>query len=366
MPGEVDFLAAIAFGKQTALGTVNATIRDLVTGSGGGGEVILADGIVLGDPESGDLGDSGISYTESRRLREKAVVSGSFTKQASDFLAVDIDTLTFAFPFCGNRKTLSGTPADSEFAFPNDVGIDAILQAAGLAGAAWSGGVGEIYTPANAAPMTVKLWVGKDGSGNTVSRVFEDVFADLEISYTPGGVAICTVTMAVGSETTTNSYPKLETAPTFDYEEQASVSAPTVEEVGHAWGIGGVSRGFEEFSIQIANAIEDLQDSNAKGGIRKRQTGRTITITGPIISDTDDADFELTELRRTTAPSDALSFQVGDTGQAAGTALAHQINVPKPEVRELGPRKFGPSISRDLTLVATESSANAEFELILL
>ena len=83
----------IAFGPQSAEGTADATIAAL------SGSLALTDGIVLGDSASG-IAESGISHAFTRRFREKAPVSGSFTVQASDFLEEEI-ALTFAFPLSG-------------------------------------------------------------------------------------------------------------------------------------------------------------------------------------------------------------------------------------------------------------------------
>lgn len=359
MPGEINWSYGIAFGKQSGgLGIINGTIRELQ------GALVIASGLVLGDADSGE-GGSGISYREARRHKEKAVVTGSFTKQASEFEAVTIEALSFAWPFSGSRNTVTAPIDGSDFLFDADVGIDAILQAAGLVGADWGGGDGRIYTPANAAPMTVKLWTGNDGT-NAVARVLMDCFVNLEIAYTPGEVPIATATI-VGIEppaAQAGGFPKLEAVSTFDYEEQGAVGGAIVEAVGHNWGISATVRGFEELTLSIDNELEELDDSEATGGKRQRQTGRAITLTGTIIADLDESDFELGELRRTSVPVDQLDFQVGDDGTDTNPALAHQVVVPTPELRDASPRQYGPSLAHELELAAVSGSADAEISII--
>ena len=77
MAGQFDFLIGAAFGTQSTRGTADATIAALT------GALTEADGLVLGDPESGE-GESGLSFALERTFRDfrekyvkPAVVKGS-------------------------------------------------------------------------------------------------------------------------------------------------------------------------------------------------------------------------------------------------------------------------------------------------
>jgi len=340
---EFDLNLAVAFGTQgSGIGTVNSTIQAL------SGSIASSDGIVLGDSGSG-VAESGITYQTIRAFRDKAYVSGSFTRPASSFTGERIQAFDFSFPLMGNGATISGAPADSEYT--PLAGVDAILQGCGLDGA---GGAGTSwsYTPASATPLTAKVF----DSG--MYYVFMDLFGTMTINWTPGSIAIATVSFSGIVE----SFGAV-TFPTCDYTTQATLSAPNIESVGNNWGISAAARGFSTATTTIDNLIEDIADSNASGGSRPRQTGRSITHNLTILSDSGDIDFERTELIRTTITSSGLNFTVGSAATTGQTQNAYYFSIPTPEVRSIQPNRMGISRALDVELVAVGATAASEFEL---
>ena len=338
--GEVTFNIAAAFGVQSVLGTADATIAALTT------SVDETDGLVLGDPESG-IGESGIDFAIARSLREKADVSPSFTKQPSDFIGESIETFEISWALKGNGAT--ATPSAGE-AIP-DPGIDALLQACGLTGA--NGTAPDyVYTPAASQIITAKVWV------NGMAWVVKDIVGSLSIDFPPGSVAVATATLAG----VIDSFA-VEAIPTLDFGNQGTLSAPSVAEVGHNWGISAASRGFSTATLGIDSGTQDVPDSNAEAGNRTRQTSRTITMEATIFGDDGDIDFERAELVRTTAPTEPQTFTVGTPAGAADTINAITVLLANPETRSAKPNKLGASYAIDVSLVAVDESANGEFTL---
>jgi hypothetical protein len=338
---EFDLQLAVAFGTQSVLGTADSTIAAL------SGSIDSSDGIVLGDPESG-INESGLSYQAIRSLREKAVVSGSFTTQPSDFLGELVEGFSVSFPLKGNGAT--ATPSDSEYT--PLAGIDAILQTCGLTGGAWGSGDGWEYVPASSQIVTAKIF----DSG--MFYVIKDIVGNLSISWEPGSIAVATATLAgVVDDFGAVSFP------TLDYTTQASLTSPSVAEVAHNWGISDALRGFTTATTTIDNQTEDVPDSNAEGGKRVRQTGRTISHTATVYSDDGDLDFERTELIRETTPTEELTFTVGTAAGATDTINAITMSLPNPETRAITPNVGGTSRTLDVELVAVDTVADAEFAL---
>lgn len=339
---EITFQLAAAFGVQSVAGTADATIAAL------SGSLSETDGFVLGDPDSG-VGETGIEWETARELKEKANVSGSFTKQPSTFLSEQIETFSISFPLAG-RGTASPV-ADADYKPVK--GIDALLQACGFAGANWGAGVGYAYTPASAQNITAKLFL----SGNY--WVIKDCIAESwELTQPPGEVGILTVNL----RGTIDSFGAVA-FPTINYANQASLSAPAVKGVGHNWGISAASRSFTEATLTGENEVEEIPDSNSSTGKRSRQTGRTITMAATLYADSADIDFERAELIRTTTPTEQQRWQVGTAG-GAGPANAYRITLSKPETRSYAADRSGTSYVATVELVAVDTSANAEMELL--
>ena len=362
--GKDTFQAAAMFSAQAELGTINPTLDAFNIGST---QPTLGDGLVLGDADSGE-GGSGLDVSILRDLREKAFVSGSFTRPPSDFLGELLDGLTFAFPFAGNRQTTGGTPADGEF--QHEAGIEALLRACGLQGEAWAGGVGWRYFPGNI--------IGTGGAAWSSARVFfeghdyhlRDLVGELRILFPPGGIAIATATLGgIVDSFVGVGFPAVGGGP--DYEEQVSVSAPVVEGVGHFMGhldTGGtndVPRGFTALELIIANEIEDVPDSNLTPAIAKSQNSRSVSINATIFQDDDDADYFRQKLIETVGGADSLEFVV-DTIPNPGSApaVAYQIIGTNPEVRRMTPRKLGSFAAWEVELGLVDDAVDGELSII--
>lgn len=338
---EFDFEIGIAFGPQTTLGTWDDPVS---------GAINLDDGLILGDRASGAK-ESGIDFSTARILREKPDLGSSFTRQASDFRREGVDTFRFSFPLAGNRLTVGATPLDSEF--EHQQGIKALLAACGLVGIADASGVGFRYTPTKISGNEASASLWSSGSKYQI----KDIVGSLEIVFTPGDIAIATATL---TGLVDDLVP--EAFPTLDFEEQATISAPSVEEVAHSWGIGAVARGFQELTIRIDNNLTDFGDANAEGGFRKRQGRRTIGATGIIIGDSADIDFERNELVRTSAPTDDLTFQVGAVTPASSSAVAYKVEIFNPEVLNLRNQEQGEVHTSAVELAATQVSGSEDDE----
>jgi len=329
----------IAFGSQSVEGTADATIAVL------SGALNLDDGIILGDAASG-LVESGIAHAFERRLRENPPVAGSFTEQSSDFLEEKLSTFTFAFPMAGPRTTTSATPIDSEF--EHQKGIKALLAACGLTGAlnptiaAWD------YTPADVSIATARIF----DSGN--AWVIRDIRGNWSLSQEPGEVGIMTVTLTG----IVDSFAAV-TFPTFDYEEQASVNAPSVQSVSPLWG--GIARGWQSLTIACDNVIETLKDAASSTGEGFEQTGRVITVDMDIRDDSTDIDYTRAQLVLSAAPTDDLTETVGTAASGSDAALAYQIECRNLEVLSYTPTVAGSKASSQVSAKCTATTDGGEF-----
>lgn len=349
---DLDFSIGLAVGVQTALGTPNATIAALT------GALTSADGIVLGDRESGDA-ESGITVPNYDRIaREVARVPASFTEQDDSFLRLAVTSLAITWQMKGNGAT--ATPAAGE-AKPL-AGIDALLEMAGLIGANGTNPVYE-YTPrhaGSAAPGatrygTIKHWMGD------MSWVYQDCILDsLVIVPTPGDLALVTANIKVGSHDPATQFNGADTFPTFDYTTQASLSAPVVQGVAHAWG---TTRGFESMTITIENDTSDVQDSNQANGLRAVQNGRKVTAAGTVFVDDADSDMEFQNAIATVAPTVDLSFQLGDVAGATDTINAWLVELNNLRVSTMKLNKLGAVTAVEFTAKSTGVTAGSEAKL---
>ncbi len=361
------FLLGVAFKPQAVAGTPE-NMALIGGGSGTGGAIDnVTDGAVLGDPNSG-VGESGVSLGFGKNISEKAPISGSFTRPFADYIGRTVETLQVALPLKGNGATLSGTPADGEF--QPDLGIDALLEAAGLIGGAWSGGVGYAYLPGAARLATGAAYIGRTAADTGQRVILADCQANsLTFDFTPGEIA--TVTFDLGANL--NSVDELGTWPAspFEYNKQASLSAPSIESVGFTWGPStpvARSLGFSTLQVTIDNESETIAASNQPGGQATRQTGRTVTINATFDAESSEIGFELAQLAESDiANAEQLTFTVGTAGQALGTANAYQINVPTPEnVSTEVAEPAGASQAWTVSLTARSQTADTEFEFIYL
>lgn len=349
---EPSFLFALAIGTQATLGTADPTIAAL------SGALTQANGLVLGDPESG-IGGSGFEARFIRELREKARVSGSFTRQASDFLGRKIEDFSVAVPMRGSGVTVPGAPADGDAALL--AGQNALLRTTGWgAAAAWAGGVGQVYKPASCQLTTAKLWIQKSAT-QSIAVVVRDIVGDFELEAPPGSIGIYTASLSGVIDSIA-----IVTTPTFSYGTLGSVSSPVVENTAHRWGIGGALRGFSEFVLSGSNELEAVPDSNAPAGKRTRQTDRLIEFEATVYADDGDLDFELAQLELTSAPTDELYFTVGSPMTNGQPALAWRLRLPTPEASEAQPAKLGDSGAWAVKGRAISDTADSEAELIFL
>ncbi len=334
----------LAVDAQAVEGTVNATIAALSN------SIDLSDGVVLGDPDSG-LFRSGITHSFTRRERTPEAIADSFTRTDGDFLEEEV-SLSFAFALCGNRVDTVGSPDDDDF--DHEKGIDALLACCGLDGAASGANpvVGWKYTPADVSLASIKIF---DSGAYWVLR---DVRGDITFELTPGEVAVATCTLQGIVDSA-----GVVTFPTVDYEEQASVAAPSVVETATAWS---ATRGFLECSIAVKNNLEKAADSNSDVGYLIEQNGREITVDMTIRDDSSDVDYTRTNLVQAIAATDDLVFQVGDAAAAAAPAIAYQVECANLRVLSYTPAVAGKKAASQVSAVCTGLTDGSEFFLAFL
>lgn len=317
----------------------------------------LSDGVVLGDKGSGDS-ESGIVVPNIKGdYRPVAQVAASWTESADSFQKALAEGFQFSWEMQGNGDTPAPAVGDADLSVIIP-GLEAILECAGLTGAAGGAGVEQDYTPrATAIYTTWKLWHG------SLAFVFNDCLVEtLEFAFTPGGKCIATATIKVGTYDHTTAITGF-TFPTIDYEEMTDIAGPTVEGVAHT-AFGHV-RGFADLVITISNPTETFPDSNIDvTGEYIAQKERIISVSGQLYVDSGDDDAVHAQLKALVAPTDTLSLQVG-------TAGATPINAFKFEVFNLQPFdiKYG-EVGDWLTVElgdskATGLTAGTEFQLTM-
>lgn len=356
------FDSAIAF-AAAAEGTYDSVLDGITTVLRGDPDT-TDEGLVLGSPTAG-VGETGIDFSIGARLSEKAHVGASYTRPIDDFLAAENPTFSFTFPFCGNRANTHATTVE-DADFTPLVGVDAILQGAGLVGAGWGAGVGWSYTPdiTTALPFSALLYLSESRYELKDCRT-----SSLSVAFTPGSIPLATAEIAVGSvkdpASTTIASAALPT--TLTYGGQASVSAPTVETVAHLWK---QTRGFTTLTLNIGQDIEDIPDSNDNAtGFVKDATGREITIDATMfIDNTADEDGKTYETSQVFATAvgdlDPLSFTVGTAQTSTSSpATAVYISAPTPRLREFKPERVGTKAGGTVSLVARGATAGSELEI---
>lgn len=354
---KVNWDVAVAFAVESG-STYDPTL-DAVTNSLSGDPDGTDDGLVLGDSESG-IGGSGLSLTMGRKSRDTAMIGSSFTRGLSDFLALEARTLQFSFPLCGNRGLTTGTPVDGDFV--PLTGVDAMLRAAGLTGAAWGSGVGHRYVTGGTETMSALIYYYGNRLELRNCRV-----SGFSVSENPGGIAIATADIAVGDvkDPTASGGSAAAIPATLDYGPQLSVSAPTTELVNNVWG---QTRGWQSLVWAINNTVADIEDSNAVDGEVKAFTDQAIDVAATFWVD-DTSEAEIFELEQALADAigdlSQLSFTNGTPETTGGLpAVAHQFVIADPELDQTGPEKLGTQAGNIVTLRARSATANTEFELI--
>ena len=338
---DVPFTAGIAIKAQSALGT-----PETITSQGILNE---ADGIVLGDRDSG-TGETGITLPDFVRVESENSDLG-FTAQASNLERIDPQNLAVAWKLKGNGAT--ATPAVGE-AQPA-AGIDAILQGAGLVGANGAAGAEYVYTPRTGQStiyLTIRLWVDR------LTWLFQDVLVDtLTLTPTPGGALLAQAAFGVGS---LNSFVQAPSAPSFDYGNQASLSAPLVVNAGFDWV---VSRGFRSWEVALANSLENFPDSNQPSGQRVVQSQRRVTVTGSVYAETSDRDAAYSVLSASSAPTADASYRIGTAAGASDEINGVQIATNNLQITQYKPEAAGKTKVSDVEGRATATTEGGEFSL---
>lgn len=359
---EVPFLLGAAFKNQTTRGTATS-MAAIGSGSGAGSAINNAtDGAVLGDPGAG-AGGSGITLGLAKGYTEKAVQTGSFTRDFGNFIAREVASFQFALPLKGNGGT-TGSPVVAAN-FTPDLGIIALLRAAGLVGGA-SGAVWR-YTPTATLLATAAVYSGRSAADNGVRAIIRDLEATgVSFDFTPGEVGIATFDLAgvLDSVDETGTWP----ANPFAFGNQATLSAPPVRSAAFTWGPStpdARALGFSQLSIAIDNEAEEIPSSNSASGVVQRQTGRVITISGIIDAAAAEMLYELNQLAEAAiANADPLTFTIGTPAGVSQTANAYRFTIPTPELVSLEKvDPLGASEAWSVELVARGATANSEFQL---
>lgn len=359
---EITFLLGAAFENQSARGTA-ATMPAIGSGSGTGGAIEnVTDGAVLGDASAG-VGETGISFSLGKKLTEKAFVTGSFTRDFANYVSRTVESFSIAIPMKGNGETTTATPVAADFT--PDIGIVALLRAAGLDGSAlgavWS------FAPLASDLITAAIYFGNESS-NGGRIILRDMEAEsMVMSFTPGEAAVMTFNLAgeFDSYDETGSWP----AAAFEYGNQSTLSAPAITSVGFTWGPdtpAARSIGFSECSITFDLESEVHGSSNAASGEVKRQTGRTITVSAVIDATDGEFLYELDQLGESViGNAEQFAFTVGTPATGSDTANAYSVTLGDPELVKLEPNKLGNSQSWTIELVARAATADGEFMWIL-
>lgn len=334
----------LAVGVQSAFGTINDTVRDLDITT----PLVSADGIVLGDRESGDA-ESGIVIPDFEPFRRE-LAAVSYTANFGSFVREAFSNLAITYHVKGNGVT--STPSAGQ-AKPL-AGLDALNQSAGFAGANGANPI-YVYTPrASAIYLTVKLWLAD------LSFCFYDcIIGKRSTLYTPGDYALRTDEITIGKISATGTADAIVfTSPTWGT--QASLSAPTVEGVANSWN---AARGFSELEVIVNNNIEEIGDSNVTDtGLRYSQKApREITASGSIFAQTADSDFEYQQTKITTAPTDMFSFQLGDVAGATDTINAELVELENPQTDRIKYNRAGDVLIVEFDLSCRDSVAGAEY-----
>lgn len=336
---------AVGFHTQTAEGTMDTGLDAITT------PFADTDGLVLGT--STGLRDSGLTFAWGRSKREKAPISGTFSRSLADFLRAEVRTFDFSAPFCGNRATASGTPADSEF--DPIVGLQALLTGLGMQGSNWGSGVGRVWGFSSAAAASIPISSLLYASGMRIEmkdcRVAKAVF-----QFTAGDIPVLTSSLSVGS---LNSTPTEAAIPaTITYGVQASQSAPRIVGIGNDWG---PTRGFESLTITVDNKIDEVPDSNATDGFFYDPADREVKIEATIFKDDSDENMEYTQMILESAGSlEALTFTVGTAATAGSVIKAFSVSIPYPEVDEESFETLGSKAAGKVALIARGSVGNDE------
>lgn len=325
-----------------------STITGLTT------SVNTAQGLVIGVGTTGE-GNSGIELPEHTRVGLELARIGQ-GRQADQFIREEASGLKITFPLGGARNTVSNPVVDEDFdlsvstIFP---GLDAILKAVGLTGAALSGATDawEYKASGSATTAAIALFAG----GFKV--VYQNALvSNLVIKAPPGEIATIEAEFSTPS---VNSWGA-QTLSTITQGNQAT-SCPVVQSANFTYGN---LRPYESIEISLAPTSETAPDSNTANGLRSRQTEFNVDVSGLIYAATADADAERDTLISPSAPTVDATFQIGSAAVAAGVANAYAIDINNATVRKGKMKKAGDYLQWESTLEANViGSAGTEFTL---
>jgi hypothetical protein len=341
---------ALAIGAQSGFGTVNSTVKAL------SGALVVGDGIILGDRNSGQA-ETGITLPNfSRVVREVAPVN--FTQSADSYLYTAVEGLAISFPLKGNGADAGAPTVD---AAKPDAGIDILYATAGLVGATGTAPPDYKYNPTTAVEYsTIHLWVAD------LDFILQDCSVEtLEFACTAGEPVIVTANFKVGSVESRNQGV---TFPTFTWGAQSSLAPPACEGVNFT--NFGLVRGFEELTITMSNDVAEYGDSNVDvTGKRIDFNPRTITVDGRMYVHGNvgtGSEAAMVALEKTSAPTDDLSFQLGtaDVGGAETELNAALVQVNNLEAKDIHYDRTGRNLVVELSgCKATGLTQGSEFQL---
>ena len=343
---------AVAFAKQVAQGTYNANLATFPD------PLNVADGLVLGVGDEG-IKDSGLLWGRSRVAVPRPIIGTGFTRPPSAKRRVDTTQFQFTYPFGGNRAAASTPPVDSDF--PPNAGEDALLEACGMVGSAWSGGVGHSYKmdPANAALLSALVYL----SGMRFQPV--DCRAGIEITFRGGEQPRAAAGVFV---------PGLETEPpiaaaipaTLDFTPLDSEDVAVYGDPAAGFTYGQ-ARSSSEIVVSIQPSISDVPDSESNGGIRKKLDDIEIKVSGTLWESDADTDFSEIQLDADSALTLAsLSFTAGAAAGNGAIMRAVRCIFPKLELESYEADDLDNGSVVKFEGVARNDTANEEAEIIFL
>jgi hypothetical protein len=336
---------------QSGFGTINSTINALTN------TAAHASGLIVGVGTTG-LGNSGIDApTHSRDGLALARITNS--AQADQFVAETVKGLKVTFPLGGCRNTTSNPTIDADFS-PATYwkALDALLQATGLAGAA-DGTATKAWlykATGDAVPASIGFWFGG------ILVLYKDVLVSkLTIKPQPGTIALVEAEFDIPGVVDW----KAQALTTITNGAQAT-ACPIVKGVQHSFG---TTRSYNSMEIVLSPKTTKLDDSNdTTTGTRLIQTAFDVTAKATIWADDSvNVDMERDTLVLLSAPTTALTFQVGSTTGAASTANTYGIDFNNATVRDVKVTQLGTKVGWDVNLEGNAiGSAGTEFTFRLL
>jgi len=355
----------VCVGTQSAFNTYDSGV------DAAAGDLTLADGLILGDAESGDA-ESGVTLPNFvGQYRKVADLAGGFTQQADSFQKMLVEGFQFSFLMQGNGQDAGSPTAEAANFTTSMPGIQAIMECIGLIDGTGAAAPTVEYTARTTASSggitsytTWKVWVGD------LAFVLNDcLISSATMVFTPGGNCVVTCDVAVGALDHTTAVDGVDAVTSTDYEELADVAAPTVEGVEFTWD---ELHGFENLTIVVENETAEFGDSNvATTGVRQAQTARTFKVSGVLYVDTDDSDFHYRNLFGDQLPAGAptadLSLQMGTVSGASDTLNAFKIEVNALQPKDIKYNRIGSALVCELndSKATHVDTAGGEFKLTM-